>query len=179
MQTQPIQNRTNPFFMLLLVPSLAGVTMLQGMLGPWLSLAEARPDFVLLLVLVWTLMRGRREGMIAGFIGGFWLDFLGMGPLGLSSLALVTTSFGIGIGRRSVRATHILVPSWVAAVGTLLYALIYYAALAVASGTWAWLREMRDYLAVQILYQIALMFFVLPLWQSAQRRAASEPIHVR
>lgn len=171
--------RTNLVLMLLMFPVLAFLAMVQSVTGPWLSLFQAKPNLVLLAVLAWTLIRGRREGMMIGFLGGFWLDFLGLGTLGLSSVALVVASFVVGIGRRSVLTTHILVPAWVAVLGTLVYVSVYHLLLAATGATLVWFWELRRFLAVHVLYQTTLMLLFTPLLRSMlQQRSNPASIHV-
>lgn len=171
--------RTNAGLVVVMIPVLALVAMMQGVLGPRLAILDAKPNGILLLVLIWTQVRGRREGMFMGLIGGFWLDFLSLSTLGFSSLALVLTSFLTGLGRRNVLATHILVPTWLAVLGTLTYSTIFNALLAAFHTTLVWTAEFRDLLAVQVLFQMVAMLLLTPLLYSLlRRRPATAEIHV-
>ena len=64
---------------------------------------------MLLVVLLWTILRGMNEGMIWGFIGGLAVDLLSGGPLGAHILALLAVAFvgrqpwGEGLGAPLVR----------------------------------------------------------------------------
>ena len=120
------QQRTNTFLVLLAVPVLALLVMLQATVGARVALFGIKPNLVLLTVLLWTLLRGRREALIVAFTGGFWLDFLALTTLGISSLALVLSSFITGIGRRVVQPTQVLVPVGVGILGALIYAAVYW-----------------------------------------------------
>ena len=67
----------------------------------WLSqvsLWGARPDLMLLVVLVWTAVRGLDEGLIWGFIGGLVIDLLSGGALGVQVLSLLAVAFLAGQG---------------------------------------------------------------------------------
>ncbi len=74
------------------------------MLLAQIDLWGARPDLVLLVVLVWASVRGVAEGAVWAFIGGLMVDLLSGGPLGATVLALLTAAFlagqpwGRGIG---------------------------------------------------------------------------------
>ncbi len=172
------QAPNNPILLLLLFPALGLLAMLQGTLGNQLALLQVKPNFMLLLILVWTMMRGRREGMVVAFLGGFWLDFLSLGPLGISSVALIAASFIVGIGRRGVAVTHHLIPVWMAIAGTSVYIVIFHLLLALTHSTWTWMGELRANWHTLLIYQTGLMFLFLPLWYYSQQRLTPEAIHV-
>ncbi len=168
----------NPILLLLLFPALGLLAMLQGTLGNQLALFQVKPNFMLLLVLVWTMMRGRREGMVVAFLGGFWLDFLALGSLGISSGALIAAAYVVGIGRRGVAVTHYLIPLWMAVMGTSVYMLVLHLLLALTQDTWVWMGELRANWHTELLYQSGLMFLLVPLWYYGQQRLSSETLHV-
>jgi len=68
------------------------VALLQDVVFARFSLLGAKPDLVLMAVVVWALLRGSEEGMIWAFVGGFVLDLLSGGPLGAMSLSLMVIS---------------------------------------------------------------------------------------
>lgn len=82
---------------------------MQTTLFSRVNLLGARPDLLLLIVLVWAVVRNVDEGVIWGFVGGLIIDLLSGGPLGGTSLALVAAAFlagqpwGQGIGSPVVR----------------------------------------------------------------------------
>lgn len=154
--------RTNTFLVLLAVPALALLAMLQATAGARVALFGIKPNLVLLAVLLWTLLRGRREALIVAFTGGFWLDFLALATLGVSSLALILASFITGIGRRAVQPTQVLVPVGVGIMGALVYAVVYWVGQAVAAGSLRTLASLPDYWGIQPLYQVAAMLFLTP-----------------
>lgn len=78
----------------------------------WLSqvnLWGAQPSLMLLVVLVWTVVRGKDEGVMWAFVGGLIIDLLSGGPLAATALALIAgalmagQSVGRGIGSPAVR----------------------------------------------------------------------------
>ena len=74
-----------------------------------INLWGARPDLMLLVVLVWAVVRSMDEGMVWGFVGGLIIDLFSGGPLGTTALALLTVAFltgqpwGQGIGSPVIR----------------------------------------------------------------------------
>ncbi len=170
-----LHTRTNVVLIVLMLPILALLAVVQAVIGPHLALFQVKPNLILLLVLAWTLIRGRREGMFIGFLGGIWLDLLGLSVLGLSSLALVAASFLAGLGRHQVLTTHILVLAWVAVLGTLVFTTVFHLMLALIQADGIWLAELVSGLWAQILFQTALMLLLVPfLRRLLQQRSIPE-----
>ena len=91
------------------LPLLTGVALIQTTLLARIKLWGARPDLMLLVVLVWAVVRGIDEGLVWGFMGGLLLDLFSGGPLAATALALLAAALlagqplGLGIGSRVVR----------------------------------------------------------------------------
>ncbi len=85
------------------------MALIQTTLLARIKLWGARPDLMLLVVLVWAVVRGTDEGLMWGFIGGLLIDLLSGGPLAATALALLAAALlagqplGLGIGSRVVR----------------------------------------------------------------------------
>jgi rod shape-determining protein MreD len=112
--------RINPALIaaLLVLPLL---TVLQQGITPHFALFGARPDFVLLAVVDWGLIRGVEEGMLWGFVGGVFVDLFSGLPFGTSSLAYVSIAAVVSLGQNVLLRTHILLPLVAGAIATLLY----------------------------------------------------------
>ncbi len=80
----------------LTVPLLTGVALVQTVLLSRVNLWGARPDLMLLVVLIWALVRGAEEGLVWGFIGGFIIDMFSGGPMGATMMALVVAALLTG-----------------------------------------------------------------------------------
>lgn len=72
------------------IPLLTSVALVQTVLLSRVNLWGARPDLMLLVVLVWAVVRGVDEGLVWGFVGGLILDLFSGGPLGATVLALLS-----------------------------------------------------------------------------------------
>ena len=88
---------------------------------PLIKVGGAEPDLVLLMVISWSLLRGGREGLVWGFVGGLCLDLLSGGPLGASAIALMVVSLLSGQGETNIFKGNLLLPLIIAPVGTLVY----------------------------------------------------------
>jgi rod shape-determining protein MreD len=119
----------------LLVPALILLGIAQSTLVPFLRIAGLYPDLILILVAIWSLLRGYREGTIWALVCGLVMDMLSGLPFGAHTLALLAVSLLMQAVRRQVyRLTFGAVLLLVA-----LATLIYYGAVMFA--TWAMAGE--------------------------------------
>jgi rod shape-determining protein MreD len=71
---------------------------------------------MLLVVVSWSLLRGAREGIVWGFLGGLALDFLSGLPLGSCAFTLTVTAYLASLGQLTLYRTSPLFPSGLALV---------------------------------------------------------------
>lgn len=70
----------------------------------------AQPNLVLLVVVLWSLVRGVDEGLMWAFVGGLIVDILSGGPLAGTAIALLAAAYlagqslGLQVGSQVVRA---------------------------------------------------------------------------
>jgi len=69
------------------------------------SLGGARLHLLLLTVVSWSLLRGAREGMVWGFIGGLALDFLSGLPMGTCAFTLTIAAYLASLGQLTIYRT--------------------------------------------------------------------------
>lgn len=105
----------------LVIPLLALAASIQSTIVPLMKLGGAKPDLVLLIVISWSLLRGSREGLGWGFLGGLCLDLLSGGPLGASSIGLMAASLLSGQGETNIYKGNLVLPIVFAVLGTLVY----------------------------------------------------------
>lgn len=109
----------------LMVPFLALGALFQSAAGNRLAVAGVKPDVVLLLIIVGTLLYGGRIGVFWAFLGGLFLDIFSGGPLGSSSLALMAAATIAAFGHNTFSRFNPLVPLAAMALGTLVYGMTY------------------------------------------------------
>ena len=86
------------YIILLYVLSLVLETTVFGKL----SVFGAKPDLVLIVIVLVALHRGPLPGEIYGFIGGLLEDFVTFGSLGIQALVKTLTGFGVGFLRNKI-----------------------------------------------------------------------------
>jgi rod shape-determining protein MreD len=110
----------------IVVPLVAA--LLQGSVVPFIVIAGARPNLVVLAAATWAVVAGPREAIWWAFIGGIAMDLLSGGPVGALALAALLPVAALGLtetpGRpRSVVTAVVLVGIASGAAGVL-YAIV-------------------------------------------------------
>ncbi|MGH2354786.1 MAG: rod shape-determining protein MreD [Chloroflexota bacterium] len=125
-------------------PSLLFVAALaQASLFPSLGFLWVRPDLVLQIVVIWSLLRGLREALPWGFAGGLLLDVFSGAPFGTAALALVLVAFCCSIGQVSAFRSNPLLPIVAVFWASVLYSLIFLFLLRTHEVPVEWLSTLR------------------------------------
>lgn len=93
---------------------------------------------MLLVVVSWSLLRGAREGVVWGFIGGLALDFLSGATLGSSAFTLALVAYLASLGQLTIYRTNPLFPSITALTANITHDCILLIALSVTGFAVAW-----------------------------------------
>jgi rod shape-determining protein MreD len=109
---------------LLFALAIAVAVLLQAAVLPQIAELQVRPDLALILILLWSIARGLREGAIWAAATGFALDLLTIAPLGTHVLPLLSVA-AIGEANRIPRfRMGLLQPMAAAFVATLAHDLL-------------------------------------------------------
>jgi rod shape-determining protein MreD len=133
-------------------------SLLQSTVTARLVVRGVKPDLVLIIIVIGSLIYGGKAAMLWAFIGGIALDLFSGGPLGISSLGLMPAALVAGLGHRVLSRYHLFVPLGASALGTLIYGLIYV-------GLLTFLREASQ---TPLFNTIALPAYQLPFWATLQ-----------
>jgi rod shape-determining protein MreD len=98
-------------------------------MGPSLPLVRGRPDFVLVVVLAWSMLRGSGEGAFVGFLGGVLLDSVTYTPFGINSALMGLIGYGIGLPQVNVYRGNLPYFVGTSAIATLAYHTLYFLVL--------------------------------------------------
>lgn len=79
-------------------------------IAPYITVAGAHPDFVLLCAVLWTVIAGIEGGLIWAFIGGLMIDFLAPRPLGSTAFTLLVCVGGAALMSRLMGRFRYLLP---------------------------------------------------------------------
>jgi rod shape-determining protein MreD len=98
--------------------------LLQATVFPEVSLASVMPDFTLVIVLVWSAVRGVQEGLVWAFAIGVLLDTVAIDPLGANALALLPAVLLGGMTGQRFFHSGLIVPILAALAATLFHAVL-------------------------------------------------------
>lgn len=96
----------------------------QATLMPSMHTIEVLPDVTLVLLLVWSALRGVPEGLAWAFGLGIFLDILALDPLGTNALALLGVALLGGLSRHRFFHSILVFPILLAVVATMVHALV-------------------------------------------------------
>jgi rod shape-determining protein MreD len=98
--------------MSLLVAAVGAVAaaLLELSIAPYVTVAGAHPDIVLLCAVLWTVVAGIEGGLVWAFIGGLMIDFLAPRPLGSTAFTLLLCVGGAALFSRLMGRFRYLMP---------------------------------------------------------------------
>ena len=135
------------------------LALLQSTVATQLMIRGVKPDLVLIVIVVATLIYGAQGGLLWAFIGGIGLDLFSGGPFGASSIALMAVTMVAALGYRVLSRYHLFVPLGAASLGTLIYGLVY---LGILSG-------LNRAAQLPLLASWAIPQHTIPLWATMQQ----------
>jgi rod shape-determining protein MreD len=117
---------------------LASVAVIQSSLLSQFSLVGARFNLILLVVISWSLLRGAREGIVWGFIGGLALDFLSGATLGNCAFTLTLVAYFASLGQFTIYRTSPVFPSVIALTTSIIHDCVFLAVFYMTGHAVAW-----------------------------------------
>ncbi len=107
--------------LLILALALVGAAVLQSTIFDHPLLLGARPDFVVLLVVTFSVVQGVSEGLLGGILGGLIVDLLSGVPFGSATLGMGLVGLLTGLGDSNVYRANFLIPLVAVFLGTVFY----------------------------------------------------------
>jgi len=111
---------TRLFFALILIIT----AFVQITVFPIVNVLGIGPNLILVLVLVWSGLRGTPEGLLWVFPLGLLLDVLTLDPLGSNGLALVPVALIGGLARRRLFHSGVIIPLVAVVAATLAHHIV-------------------------------------------------------
>lgn len=103
---------------------LAGFAVIQAVVFPSLSSSTIFPDFTLVIILIWSAVRGTQEGLIWAFAVGVLLDTLALDPLGANALALLPAVLLGGMTSQRFFHSGLIVPILATVAATFMHTIL-------------------------------------------------------
>jgi len=135
--------------------------LVQTSVMPAFPIFGVSPNLVLVLLVCWTVVRGRQEAMVVIPIGGLCLSLLGSQPVGVALLAAVPVLLLSEIGTLNLTPSKLLLALAVAFLSSLIYEAVLLVALRLEGDSVGWLAAL---VRVVIPTSIVNVVFTLPLY---------------
>lgn len=150
--------------------------ILQSTLLPQFSIGGAKPNLLVGLVSVWSLLRGSRQGSLWALVGGFFLDLLSGAPFGACTISLLAV--GILSGLEQIRAFHLnfLLAVIVVAAGSVVYDAVLLFVLRFVGWPVSWLDGLLRCTLPGAAFSIGLVPIIYPALRLIHKRTASEDV---
>jgi rod shape-determining protein MreD len=129
---------------------LVGSAFAQSTIVPAVNPLAVSPNLVLMLIFLWSGLRGTREGLVWAFLVGILLDVLSVQTLGINGLALAGAVLLAGPAQNRMFRSNVFFSIILMFVASVVYCVLVYA-----------LRDMRPtiFILVQSLMHAALVPF--------------------
>lgn len=126
----------------ILILSLMGAAILQSTIIGRPLILGARPDFVLMLVVTYSVVRGVGEGLLGGLVGGLLVDMLSAVPFGTATLGMGLIGLLTGLGDANVYRANFVIPLIAVFLATVFYHSFLMLALQADGRTVEWISTL-------------------------------------
>ena len=137
---------------------LVAAAFAQSTIVPQLNPLEVSPNFVLVLLFLWSGLRGTREGLIWAFFIGLLLDVLSVQSLGLNGIALASVALLAGPAQNRMFRSSVFFSIVLVVVASFVYSLIIYTIRDVRPNVFILVQAMLHALIVPVAYLLIRAF---------------------
>ena len=130
--------------------------IVQATFIPESTVLPISPDLTLVILLIWSAVRGVEEGLVWAFATGMLLDALSLDPLGGNALALLPVVIIGGIAGKRFFHSGLIVPLIAAFVATFLHAIVLLLVRSASGDTLA-LAEIARVVGIQSILNVILV----------------------
>jgi rod shape-determining protein MreD len=133
---------------------------------------------MLLVVVSWSLLRGAREGVVWGFVGGLALDFLSGATLGNCTFTLTLVAYVASLGQFTIYRTSPAFPSLIALTTSIINDCIFLIVFYVTGHAVAWYNTLLQITMPTALLSALLMPLVYRSLAWLHRRTMPEEMEL-
>ena len=141
--------------------AVAVAVLAQVAVLPGFSIFGVQPNLIVVLLVAWIAVRGRREALLLIPVAGFFLGLLDSQPVGLAMLALAPLGLMVDVPDRRLVESNLVPAIVLAALGALAYEAILLLTLAVTGEPVDWFASALD---VLVPAAIANALLLLPVY---------------
>ena len=139
--------------------------MLQSALFPYISVAGATPNLMLILTVSFGLMRGRKEGMLVGFFCGFLYDLYFGFAIGPFMIIYMLIGYCNGFFHRLYLVEDVLLPIIIITLDDFIFNLFFVMRNRLSFGLY-----MKDIILPDMIYTAILTMIVFKLFVFINKR---------
>jgi len=144
--------------------------LLETSILDYISIRDAGPDLVLLLVAFFALLNGPNKGALFGFIGGLAQDILIGRFIGMNALTKMITGYLIGQVEQRVYKDHVLVSAAFLFAGTMINETLYFMVSRMVGLKMEWARAFDQVILPVAIYNAVLAPFFYRLFYRSHTR---------
>ena len=150
----------------------------QTSVAPAFTFLGARPDFVLVVVVTWAVLRGVEEGIIWALVGGIALDLLSGSPFGVFTVSLVIVGFLTSLGEMNVFRANALLPGFAIVVATIVYNVLILVILQLMGRPVTWNVELIRLIAATVVLNLICLTLLYGPMRWLHRRTGREELPI-
>jgi rod shape-determining protein MreD len=143
--------------------------LLQGSVVPFIAVAGARPNLVVLVAATWAAAVAAREAVWWAFLGGLAVDLLSGGPLGATAVSALIPVAAIGLADTQARPRSVVTGAILVGAASLSAGLLYLVILSLAGTTLGELPLLVAAAVAGAVYNGALAIATYPLFRTLRR----------
>ncbi|MFZ5640270.1 MAG: rod shape-determining protein MreD [Bacillota bacterium] len=150
--------------------------VLESTLFSRLVVAGVKPDLILVLVVLYAMLHGSREGAVVGFMGGIMQDLLLGRFIGLNALAKLLTGLLFGILEYKIYKESIIIAAAALIFGTLWHESVIWVLGLFAGFSANYFTALKDIIFPSVVYNSCLAPFIYGrFYRSSQKGLLKKP----
>ena len=150
--------------------------LLETTFFPHLAFASIKPNLLLVITASFGLMRGKKEGMLVGFISGLMMDiFFGVGNmLGFYALVYTLIGYGNGFFNHLFYDEDIKLPLALISASELVYGVVMYISIFLMRSKFDFMYYFLHVIMPELLYTLLITLILYQIILHINRRLENE-----
>lgn len=137
--------------------------LLQCTVLPNIALASIKPNLMIIVIASYGFMRGRKEGMLLGFLAGLLIDLQFGSVIGFYALIYMLVGYINGLFQKMYFNEDIKLPLLLISVSEFIYGLIIYFLMFLMQGNFKFMFYLSHIIIPELIYTIVITLGVYPV----------------
>ena len=148
--------------------------ILQGSIFPYLTLANIKPNILMIITASFGFMRGSKEGMFVGFFSGVLLDIQFSEVLGFYAIIYLVLGYVNGLFEQVYYKNETKLPLFLIGGSSLLYGLLIYVLRFVLRGEFNFFFYLQNIILPELIYTVAVSLILYRIILRVNERLETE-----